>query len=68
MREILNTRHLVDALILEGFPLPDNCREARVVFGPNNAFIIQYDVYLTEDDLVTLGRAFQRMGETVKVK
>jgi hypothetical protein len=52
-----------DALKAEGFPIPDNCREARVIVGVNQALMIQYDVFLDKDNIAKLGRALQRMGE-----
>lgn len=47
----------------EGFALPKECREARLVMGVDSALMIQYDVFLTSQDLVRLGRALQRLGE-----
>jgi hypothetical protein len=54
---------VAEALKAEGFPLPDNCREARVVMGAGSALMIQYDVFLADDDLVRLGKALQKVGE-----
>lgn len=61
--QIPSTLFLVEALEVEGFPLPDQCREARVIMGIDNAFMIQYDVFLTDDTLAKLGRALQRVAE-----
>lgn len=52
-----------DALRREGFPVPDNCREARLIVGVNAAMIIQYEVLVTNDDLTKLGMALQRMAQ-----
>lgn len=62
MKQIISTRQLVDALKLEEFPLPDHCREARLVMGLNQGFMIQYDVFLTGENLAKLGRALQRLA------
>ena len=60
---IIGTHQLVEALKAEGFPIPEQCREARIVMGVNSAFIVQYDVFVTVENLARLGRAFQRMAE-----
>lgn len=54
---------LAAALKAEGFPLPDQCREARVVMGVDKVLMIEYDVFLTDEDLSKLGRAMQKVGE-----
>jgi hypothetical protein len=59
---IVGTFHLVEALAAEGFPLPDDVREARLVMGVAEAFLIQYDVFVTEENLAKLGRALQRLA------
>jgi hypothetical protein len=63
MERIVSTRALLEALKVEGFPIPDHCREARLVMGVNEAFLIQFDVFLTNENLAKLGRALQRIGE-----
>lgn len=63
MSRIMGTFTLAEALKAEGFPLPDNCREARLVMGVHTAFVLQFDVFVTEENLARLGRAFQRMAE-----
>ena len=62
MSRIISTVGLAEALKAEGFPLPAECREARVIFGIDAAYMIQYDVFLTLDDLAALGRALQRIS------
>ena len=68
MSIMVNTRRLVDALKDEGFPMPDQCREARVVMGVDRAFMVQYDVFLTNEDLAKLGRALQSVAAAGKAK
>lgn len=63
MATVQNTYGLVKALEAEGFPLPEMCREARVILGVDNAFMIQYDVFLTLETTAKLGRALQRLGD-----
>ncbi len=60
---IPTTRNIVDALKAEGFELPKNCREARLVMGINQMFVVQYDVFLDGEDLARLGRALQQIGD-----
>lgn len=62
MREVA-TYGLAQALDEEGFPLPQECREARVVMGVDQALMIQYDVFLTTENIARLGRALQRFAE-----
>jgi len=59
----MSTRPLDAALKAEGFPLPENCREVRLVLGVDAAMLLQYDVFVTSEDLDRLGRAFVRMAE-----
>lgn len=61
-RRALSTFMLVEALEAEGFPLPAGCREARLVMANDSAMLIQYDVFVTSDELAQLGRALQRLA------
>lgn len=60
---VIGTRHLLDALKAEAFPIPDECREARLVMGVDAAMMIQYDVFVTGENLTKLGRALLRLAE-----
>lgn len=60
---VVTTRRLVDALKAEGFPLPDDCRDARLIMGVNSAFMLQYDVFVSAENLGKFGRALQRLAE-----
>lgn len=62
MATIISTRYLLDALEAEGFPIPANCRTARVVMGVNSAFVIEYECFVTVENLARLGRAFERLS------
>lgn len=66
MSRLITTYSLVDALKEEGFPLPDECREARLVMAVDSVFIMQYDVMITQENLGKLGKAFQRMADKEK--
>lgn len=59
----MRANSLAAALKAEEFPLPDNCREARVLMAVDSVVVIQYDVLATADDLAKLGRALQKVGE-----
>jgi hypothetical protein len=58
---IIGAFRLVEVMRSEGFPLPENCREARLIMGVDNAFMMQYDVFLTDETLAQLGRSLQRL-------
>jgi hypothetical protein len=60
---IITTRHLGEALKAEDYPLPDGCREVRMVMGINTPFLLQFDVMPSGDNLAKLGRAFVRLAE-----
>lgn len=62
----MSTRGLDAALLAEGFALPPNCREVRLIASPNSALMLQYDTYVTDEDLAKVGRALIRMGEEAK--
>lgn len=62
MAHIISTNKLLEALEAEGFPIPDHCLEARVIFSVDSAIAIEYDVCLTDEDLGKLGRALQRLA------
>ena len=63
MAYLLSTRRLVDALKAEGFPLPDDCAEARLVMRPADTFMIEYRVFVSEENLRKFGRALQRIAD-----
>lgn len=63
MQPMKDTLSLVKALDAEGFPLPQHCREARVILGVDRDFMLQYDVLLTPEAMAQLGRALQRVAE-----
>lgn len=63
MSRILSTRDLDKYLKAEGFPLPDDCAEIRLLLGVNKPFILQYDIFVSGENLARLGRAFVKMAE-----
>jgi hypothetical protein len=63
MSRIIGTFRLLEALMAEGFPIPDECREARLVMGVDCALVIQYEVFVTDENLLKLGRALQRLAQ-----
>ena len=60
---LMSTRRLAEALKAEGFPLPEDCSEVRLVMGVNQAMLLQFDVYVRAENLVRLGRALIRIEE-----
>jgi hypothetical protein len=63
MEQIAGTFRLLEALKAEGFSMPEECREARLVMGVDCALVIEFDVYVTNENLVKLGRALQRLAK-----
>jgi len=63
---------LYEALKAEGFTLPDECADVRMVMPIDGVFQLHYIINLRDDDLVKWGRALQRLGtvgaEPVKVR
>ena len=59
---ILGTFNLPQMMKEEGFPLPEHCREARLILSVDSAIMVQYDVLLTEETLAQLGRALVRLA------
>src|SRR4029450_451179 len=59
---IMTTRALYEAVKAEGFPLPENCGEVLVVMGVNAVMLLQYDVFITDENLARLGLGFLRMA------
>lgn len=57
---------LETALRDEGFALPQNVREVRLIAAAGNAYLLEYDVFVTDEDLIKVGRALQRLGEHQK--
>jgi hypothetical protein len=62
----MTTRALHAALQVEGFTLPENCREVRLILGVDAVMLLQFDVFVTDENLARLGRAFLRMSEKEK--
>lgn len=63
MSQAVSSMTLADALEAEGFSFPKECREVRLIAAVNSALMIQYDVFLTPDDLIRVGKALQRIGK-----
>lgn len=62
MTNFVTSWHLDETLRRAGFPLPANCREARLTFGIDSAIMLTYDVFLTPDNLRALAKAFEEMA------
>jgi hypothetical protein len=60
---VVSALGLGQALEAEGFQLPKYCREVRLVAGVEGSMVLQYEVLVTDDDAIRLGRALQRLGE-----
>lgn len=57
---------LEQALRAEGFDLPLNVRTVRLIAAAGSAYLLEYDVFVTDEDLIKVGRALQRLGEQQK--
>ena len=63
MKLLTGGKALVEALRAEGYPLPEHVAEMRLVITPSRAMMLQYDLFISEEDLGRLGRAFVRLAE-----
>jgi hypothetical protein len=63
MAQFITAHGLYDALKAEGFELPKECRDVRIVFAVDGATMIQYECWLTTEDHVVVGKAMMRMGQ-----
>jgi len=63
MSSVVGTFRLLDVLKAEQFPLPDHCRTVHLEMGADQAFILHYEVMVTDENLIKLGRALQRLGQ-----
>jgi len=63
MGHIMGTFRLPEALKAEGFPLPANVRSMRLLMGVDDAIVIQYDVFVPDDDVGKFGRALARLAQ-----
>lgn len=60
---LMTTYALKEALEAEGFPLPADCGEVRLVLGVHKAMMLEYDVFVSGENLARLGRALLRIAE-----
>jgi hypothetical protein len=62
--EIITTINLYQALKDQGFEVPKECREARLVMSaPDEPIMIQFDCFVLGDDLQKIGRALEQLGK-----
>lgn len=61
MGNLINVRDLHKPLIDAGL-VPANCRLMRVDFGIEGALVATYEIFLTREQLATLGRVLQDVG------
>jgi len=60
---IASTRRLLEALEAEGYPIPPDCREARLVMGVACPFVVEFECYVSLENLGKLSRAMLRISE-----
>lgn len=58
-----NGDHLYDALKAEGFLLPDECADVKLIMPVDGVYQLEYRVNLFGERLAQVGRALARMGE-----
>jgi hypothetical protein len=66
IRRLITSRLLGEALIAEGFPLPKECRNVRLLAPIDGVVVLRYDCFVTGDDLAVLARAFTRIAAQEK--
>lgn len=53
---------LYEALKAEGFVLPDECCEVRMIMPVDGVYQLHYEVNLRAEDLIKIGKALQRIA------
>jgi hypothetical protein len=59
---VVSTYSLYEALKAEGFELPEECRDVRLLMNFDSAFMVQFDCFLSGERLHQFGRALARLG------
>lgn len=54
---------LKDALLKEGFDLPDGCGNVKLFLPGGDVFVLEYQIVVSKEKLGKLGRALARVGE-----
>ena len=62
MATIIGTIGLYEALLAEGYALPEHCADIRIDMGVDTAVTLTFTQYVTDEDLAKLGRAMARMA------
>lgn len=63
MSQLIAGYGIYKALQLEGFDLPKECADVRLLMPVDGVMQLQMEVNLTNDDLEKLGRALVRMAK-----
>jgi hypothetical protein len=61
--KVIGSFGLYEALKAEGYVLPDECRDVRLIMGVDSVIVLQMDVWLTTETLAQVGRALVRLAE-----
>lgn len=64
MRYLINVQKFHAPLQAAGL-VPANCRVLDISVGVHGALSVRYEVFLTAEELVSLGSIFQRVGESI---
>lgn len=63
----VSTINLYQALLAEGYKLPDNCRDVTLSLPAGDCIQLHYTIIVSGDDLVKVGRALVRLGAEQEV-
>jgi hypothetical protein len=64
MNSLINVQKFHAPLQAAGL-VPENCRVLDISIGVSGALSVRYEVFLTAEQLVTLGSIFQVVGESI---
>jgi hypothetical protein len=64
MRSLINVQKLHAPLIAAGL-VPENCRVLDISIAASGVLSLRYEVFLTAEQLVTLGSVFRVVGESI---
>ena len=63
MERLVSTHTLFDTLKANGFELPKECVDVRLIMPVDGVYQLHYEVNLTNEDLAKIGRTLVTLGE-----
>lgn len=64
MKHLINVQRFHEPLATAGL-VPANCRVIDLSIGVSGALAVKYEVFLTAEQLITLGEIFRAVGQRI---